>query len=64
MHLRFGISLALCSGLRGRFEKVVEICKQYVSDRNACVLDVGHGGLTSRLTSYYKTVFTMGQNLV
>ena len=46
-----------------RFRKTLTICKTFVPQKTAHVLDVGRSNLTALLASYYETVCSLGFDL-
>ena len=43
-----------------RYKKTLKTCLQYVPEPNVCVLDVGRSAFTSKLSSYYNSVYSLG----
>jgi len=47
----------------GRFRETLRICKRFLPDQSAAVLDVGRSEFTSMLAEYYGTVWSLGYGL-
>jgi 2-polyprenyl-3-methyl-5-hydroxy-6-metoxy-1,4-benzoquinol methylase len=45
---------------RARFAEIMRLCRKYVADPSARVLDIGRSGLTAYLGSFYGNVHTLG----
>lgn len=45
---------------RNRFEEIMRLCRRYVPDRSARVLDIGRSELTGYLATFYGDVHTLG----
>ena len=46
-----------------RYQESLRICLHYVPSHSACVLDIGRSTFTSKLNSYYNSVYSLGFDL-